>query len=1426
MKKLSTYDANVPFGEAAAEISTYEPFSKRLFLLNNFNQRIDVLDIADPTDPQFVFAFDFSPYGAGVNSLKAFDGYVAMAIEAEIKQNPGTVLIMDSDGNVMSFVEVGILPDMIAVSPDHTKILTANEGEPTDNYTNDPEGSITVIDISSGVGVVTQSDVTTIGFDQFESFRQSFESSAWENLNYTISPSPYFSGNNRWAAAPTLNGISPANGNALWAASDLDNGLNNGQEWHTLHFLPVDISDRPRCTISFYYNASGYGIEDSLGYNILMPGETEFQESNYVALNNTSGWTKVSIPLDGIQGSIQWMLMTKHAGSGASVAFDDIRISFLDNSTRIFGNNDLSTVKADMEPEYITVSEDSQIAYVTCQENNALAILDLNTLEFIDVKGLGFKNHSLPENGLDASDQDGEINIQPHPVFGMYQPDAIDHFTTNGESFLITANEGDVRGYNAFNEEARINSLILDPTAFPDPFLVQPDILSGRLKVSSAMGDLDFDGDYDELYCFGSRSFSIWNGSGELVWDSGDDFEQKIAELFPDYFSSNNDDNTSFDSRSDDKGPEPEGITIGKIYNHTYAFVGLERMGGIMVYEITDPYNPVFIQYINSRNFDADANSDESIELAPEGIIFIPKNISPIDRDLVVLSCEVSGSISIYQVDVNLVVSGDVVVDEYTLLNSPVIGTSEGVEIHEGGFSGLFYVPGSENEFYAINDRGPNADANQNIHAGDEPVVVFATPEYAPKISRIQAINNEINILESNEILRPDGTSTTGLPLPLGNGNSGEITWADTSATLLGTDSWGMDPEGILITNDEHYWVCEEYGSAILKLDLSGKVVKRYTPFPSQPEDLPLDSIIGMRRPNRGFEGIARTPNGKIYAILQSPANNPDAPSGLLSQMHRIVELDPVTEEMHYYAYVHRAAVGEIREQDWKIGDMVAINNDELLLIEHAQRNGWNYKNIVKIRVTGATPFTTETVGDVTLEQLGTYQALIEEGYTPVERTVFADLIEMNWEEDQDKPEGLAIIDQTTIAVITDNDFGITSTNEDGVISESGKESKLFIYHLPSDWQLNFVSPFCELVVSEDTGICPGDSAMLVASGDFDTVIWNDSVYANDFWVYGNGVVEVSASTSEVCIDREQISIELFENPQPTIGEDVVLCEDSLIVLQLDQNYATQIWSTGGEADSTLVSALELGQGVYEISIEVTNDFGCVGSDTLFVQVVSNPELLLEAQYTICEGEDVVLDCQNDTDSLLWNTTETTPTITVNDAGNYAVVATNIFGCTALAETELIVNPLPLVELGPDLEIPFGSSATLDAGDFPEILWSTGEETSSIVVDESGVYSVEVTDTNGCSAADELEVTVLTDVALLSDIGIEMYPNPATSILYIQSNDDIETIQFVDSSGRICLDHTCTRDASGVDISSLANGFYLVNVQTNKAFYRIRIMKN
>ena len=307
----------------------------------------------------------------------------------------------------------------------------------------------------------------------------------------------------------------------------------------------------------------------------------------------------------------------------------------------------------DFEPEYLTISADSRTAWVTLQENNAIAVVDIAGARITRVFGAGTSDHAAVDGGLDASDRDSAIRIARWPVRGLRMPDGIASYRLHprGPTYLITANEGDSRERVGFTDESRIGAsgVRLDPVAFPNAASLKAAANLGRLKMVNTEGDTDGDGDHDRLFTFGGRSLSIFDDTGTLVFDSGDQLEQLTAGLFPASFNASHDSN-AFDGRSDDKGPEPEAVVVGKLFGRQLAFLALERMSGIVVYDVTDPAAPELLHYGHTRDFAVAPGSGDAGDLGPEGLALISEDDSPTGHALLVVAYEVSGTTRVYEI--------------------------------------------------------------------------------------------------------------------------------------------------------------------------------------------------------------------------------------------------------------------------------------------------------------------------------------------------------------------------------------------------------------------------------------------------------------------------------------------------------------------------------------------------------------------------------------------------------------------------------------------------------------------------------------------------------------------------------------------------------------------------------------------------------
>ncbi len=447
------------------------------------------------------------------------------------------------------------------------------------------------------------------------------------------------------------------------SVAGLGSGVNSVAIHDGLVALAIESSPKTGPGTVAFYNAADLKLVNSVKVGAL-PDMLTFTPDGRTVLVANEGEPNSYGQADSVDPEGSVSVITVNRGGTPTVATADFRAfngqeaALRTQGIRIYGPG--ASAAQDLEPEYIAVSEDGRTAYVTLQENNAVAIVDVASAKVTSIKPLGTKNHNVAGMGLDASDEDGGTNtnsgspavkIAPQPVKGMYLPDAIARFTVDGTAYLITANEGDARAdWPGFNEETRVRahcSAGLDPAVFGNAANLVLDSNLGRLRITTTPNGgstgKNAAGLCTELYTFGARSFTIWDTNLTRVYDSGDEFEQKTVSLPNARFNASND-NNDLDGRSASKGPEPEGVVVGRFGGKTYAFIGLERVGGVMVYDVSKPSAASFVTYLNTRNNDTG-------DLGPEGLAFIPADKSPNNKPLLVVGNEVSGTTAILQIN-------------------------------------------------------------------------------------------------------------------------------------------------------------------------------------------------------------------------------------------------------------------------------------------------------------------------------------------------------------------------------------------------------------------------------------------------------------------------------------------------------------------------------------------------------------------------------------------------------------------------------------------------------------------------------------------------------------------------------------------------------------------------------------------------------
>lgn len=440
---------------------------------------------------------------------------------------------------------------------------------------------------------------------------------------------------------------------------------------------------------------------------------------------------------------------------------------------------------------------------------------------------------------------------------------------------------------------------------------------------------------------------------------------------------------------------------------------------------------------------------------------------------------------------------------DYQNLVSQTIGTAQGITYREAGFSGLYPIPNTNGkEFWVCSDRGVNIDAANANPSACRPTYdkMYMFPSYAPKIHRIRVYNGVIDILQTITIKRPSGSTASGIINPTGLGSTAQeqastdtvLDCSNFSSKIAPKDTFGIDSEGLVVDAEGNFWLCDEGGATIWKLNSNGVLIKRYTPYYNLPNaqsvDVALDTVFKYRKNNRGFEGISITPNGKIYAIIQSPILYPSKSVGEATRVHRIIEIDPVTNTQRMFAYLNDGIIGasgpnQIRLRDWKIGDMAAINDSTFLVLETAIRGTSDYRRLYEININQATPVHSGLYGGLTLEALVDSTGLANKNIKPVTKKLTMDLLANGWPVSLEKPEGLAILNDSTIAICNDNDYGQVSPLENGIGTATGITSHLIAYGLSGLNKLNnFIAPTPPTLSQGVTGVSSSSTPYLKPS--------------------------------------------------------------------------------------------------------------------------------------------------------------------------------------------------------------------------------------------------------------------------------------------------------------------------------------------------------
>jgi len=1293
---LSSF-SNTVSGSNSAEIVAHDPTTQRLYIANSIGGKLDIIDFVNPSAPTLINSLNITSYG-NINCVAVYNGTVAAAIENGLNpQDSGRVVFFDKDGLFISQVKVGMMPDMLTFNNAGTKVLTANEGEPNSAYSNDPDGSVSIINISGGVTALTQSNVAHATFTVY-----------------------------------------------------------NGQE--------------------------------------------------------------ASLRAQGI----------RIYGLGANAA-------------------------KDFEPEYIAVAKDDSKAWVTLQENNAVAEIDLTTNSVTAVRALGTKDHSILDNGLDASNTTRSVNIANFPIKGMYLPDAIATYSVGGVNYIITANEGDARAYSGFSEEVRLSAANLDATKFPFATQMKNNFVLGRLNITNKTGDTDNDGDLDTLYSYGSRSFSIWNANtGVQVYDSKDDLEMITAtNSYSVLFNASNTNNTRKD-RSDDKGPEPEGVTIGTIGANTYAFIALERIGGVMVYNINNPAAPVFVTYANNRSLPSGGPDNGS-----EGIVFIPQSQSPNGQHILITANEISSTLSIWGIaGCPIPLSSSVSVSGATTAicsnNSPTLSVASNSNVsYQWSRDGLA-ISGATANIVVANLTGSYSVA---INGGANCSTGSLARTFSVNASPVLSINGNSVVCDGTALTQTvsgaatytwsNGFTTAAVVFtPTASSIYSVTGTATNNCTSVITRSVTVNANPTLSITNTPLVICNGFP---VNYTVSGANNYSWTNGPTTntvsftPTASVVYSVTGTNTNNCSSSltssvtvnanpslTITNTPlticNGASVTFTASGANSYSWINGPTTNT---ANFTPTASAVYIVVGTSTAGCTSIvvRSVTVNANPTLTITNTPLTICNGAAvnftvsgANSYSWTNGPTSNIVSFTP--TASVGySVTGTDLnncsGTASRSVTVNANPSLTITNTPLIICNGNQVNFSVTGANSYSWTNGPTTNTANFTPTASV---VYSVTGTDLNNCSSTTTRSVTVN-ANPTLSIQSSALT-ICNGAVVNFTASGA-NSYSWTNGPSANtaSFTPTLSTVYSVTGTNTNNCNGTTSVSVTVNANPTLSInGGSVSICAGSSLNL-IANGANSYTWNNG--ANTTTLNVAPQTNTSY--TLNGSNANGCFASAVTQVTVNQLPPVTISSSTTqVCVGQSATLTAGGAT-SFSWTPGGATTAVfvvtpTINTV--FLVVGKDNNNCTKTAAQTINVNALPVLNISSTSSvICSGASATLQIGGATTYSWNNGIQAPQIVVSPSltTTYTVVGTSSLNCAASAVFTQTVnaCTGLAKLTNNVVDyiLYPNPAktTVSLSFEQSGSVE-VKIYNAVGALLLSESNYHSNETINIEALSKGIYFISV--------------
>ena len=366
--------------------------------------------------------------------------------------------------------------------------------------------------------------------------------------------------------------------------------------------------------------------------------------------------------------------------------------------------------------------------------------------------------------------------------------------------------------------------------------------------------------------------------------------------------------------------------------------------------------------------------------------------------------------------------------------------------------------------------------------------------------------------------------------------------------------------------------------------------------------------------------------------------------------------------------------------------------------------------------------------------------------------------------------------------------------------------------------------------LGNDTILCVGEMLVLHSPSSFLGFIGSDGLQYDSLIITSAGMKEILVYNGQGCVFSDSIMVNFDSGVAVDLEEEIIFCENEDVLIETNSNFQTYLWNDNSTASTLLANQ----PGWYGVT--VTNQDGCISSDSILVELSDIPPVDLGADISFCENENYVLEPTMIFSNYSWNDGSTDSILVVDQAGIYWVAVEDQNGCESLDSIQIDTYSLPQINLGNDTLIHLDSNLVLDAGvGFSNYLWGDGSTgaTFNFIPTSVGLITifVEVTDVNGCKSIDQIEITVDNSSGLNNNLWLEnrinIFPNPNNGFFQIKLNEKVALpiqLEMIDLNGKFIFGLEKNETLFDINVKNLPKGIYFLKIKNQQGVFLGKII--